>query len=118
MTVRKVAFPIYLLAFSIVVTIAVAGFVLYTDRQNDRKLAELTVDRQRSVNQTLRAMCDRFELRDEIFLRILVDVAQRRRASGDLEGAEEMEFNILALQLAQGDCVQEIPKVLPPLSVP
>jgi hypothetical protein len=95
MTVRKVAFPIYLLAFSIVVTIAVAGFVLYTDRQNDR-----------------------FELRDEIFLRILVDVAQRRRASGDLEGAEEMEFNILALQLAQGDCVQEIPKVLPPLSVP
>jgi hypothetical protein len=117
MTVRKVAFPIYLLALSIILAIAVAGYVLYTDRQNDKALVQLAVDRQRSVNETLRAMCDRFELRDEIFLRILTDVAQRRRASGDEEGAEEMEFNILALQLAQGDCVQEIPKVVPP-SVP
>jgi hypothetical protein len=117
MTVRKVAFPIYLLALSIVLAIAVAGFVLYSDRQNDQRIAQAVVDRQRSINETLRAMCDRFELRDEIFLRILVDVAQRRRASGDEAGAEEMEFNILALQLAQGDCVEEIPKVVPP-SVP
>jgi hypothetical protein len=117
MTVRKVAFPIYLLAISIVLAIAISAFVLYSDRQNDKRIAQAVVDRQRSVNETLRAMCDRFELRDEIFLRILTDVAQRRRASGDEEGAEEMEFNILALQLAQGDCVQEIPKVGPP-SVP
>jgi hypothetical protein len=117
MTVRKVAFPIYLLAFSLVVIVAMAGFVLYNDRQHDKQLAEAVIDRQRSVHETLRAMCDRFELRDEIFLRILVDVAARRRTAGDETGAEEMEFNILALQLAQGDCVQEIPKVVPP-SVP
>jgi hypothetical protein len=117
MTVRKVAFPIYLLALSIILAIAVSGFVLYSDRQNDQRIAEAEVDRQRSVNETLRAMCDRFELRDEIFLRILTDVAQRRRATGDEAGAEEMELNVLALRLAQGDCVQEIPKVVPP-SVP
>jgi hypothetical protein len=91
--------------------------VLYQDRAHNRQISALAVERQRGVNETLRSMCDRFELRDEIFLRILTDVAQRRRASGDEEGAEEMEFNILALQLAQGDCVQEIPKVGPP-SVP
>jgi hypothetical protein len=91
--------------------------VLYQDRAHNRQISALAVERQRGVNETLRSMCDRFELRDEIFLRILVDVAARRRASGDEEGAEEMEFNILALQLAQGDCVQEIPKVVPP-SVP
>jgi hypothetical protein len=114
MTVRKVALPIYLLAISIVLAIAISGFVLYSDRQNDQRIAQAVVDRQRSVNETLRAMCDRFELRDEIFLRILTDVAQRRRATGDEAGAKEMELNILALQLAQGDCVQEIPKVGPP----
>jgi hypothetical protein len=117
MRVKKIALPIYLLALALSLTIALAGYVLYQDRAHNRQISALAVERQRGVNETLRSMCDRFELRDEIFLRILTDVAQRRRASGDEEGAEEMEFNILALQLAQGDCVQEIPKVLPP-SVP
>jgi hypothetical protein len=114
MTMRKIAFPIYLLALAIVLSFALAGYVFYQDRQHDKDILALAVERQRGVNQTLRGMCDRFELRDEIFLRILEDAARRQRENGDLDAAEGLELNILALRLAQGDCVKDIPQVMPP----
>jgi hypothetical protein len=115
---RKIALPIYVLAIAIVLTTAMAGYVIHNNREHDKELALAVVDRQRSVNETLRAMCDRFELRDEIFLRILVDAAARQRAAGDEDAAEGLELNILALQLAQGDCTRDIPKVVTPPDVP
>jgi hypothetical protein len=115
---RKIAWPIYLLAISIILVIGMAGFVFYNDRQNDRQLAEAVVDRQRLTNETLRGICDRFELRDEIFLRILEQSAARQRALGNTDAVEELELNILALRLAQGDCLQDIPNMVEPPSVP
>jgi hypothetical protein len=116
--VRKIALPIYLLAAGIVATIGLAGYVAYQDRQHDQDLVALALERQRGVNQTLRTMCDRFELRDEIFLRILSESARRHREAGRLDAAESLELNILALQLAQGDCIDDIPNVVPPPPVP
>jgi hypothetical protein len=116
--VRTIAFPIYLLAFGIAATIGLAGYVAYQDRQHDQDLVKLALERQRGVNETLRSMCDRFELRDEIFLRILVDAARRQREAGNEDAAEGLELNILALQLAQGDCLKDIPQVIPPPGVP
>jgi hypothetical protein len=115
---KRIAFPIYLLGLSIVLAIASAGYVIYTNRERDRDLVELAFERQKGVNQTLRAMCDRFELRDEIFLRILEQSAERQRALGNIDAVEDLELNILALRLAQGDCTNDIPKVIPPPSVP
>jgi hypothetical protein len=115
---RRAALPIYILASAIVLVVGMSGYVIVNNREHDRELARAVVDRQRSVNETLRAMCDRFELRDEIFLRILVDAAARQRAAGDEDAAEGLELNILALQLAQGDCTRDIPKVVTPPDVP
>jgi hypothetical protein len=114
MRMRKIAFPIYLLAFGIAATMGMAGYVFYQDKQHDQDLVKLALERQRGVNETLRSMCDRFELRDEIFLRILEDAARRHRENRNLDAAEGLELNILALRLAQGDCVQDIPNVVPP----
>jgi hypothetical protein len=114
MSVRKIAFPIYMLALAIVVSFGLAGYVFYQDLQHDRDIASLALERQRGVNQTLRSMCDRLELRDEIFLRILVDAARRQREAGNEDAAEGLELNILALQLAQGDCLNDIPRVFHP----
>jgi hypothetical protein len=115
---RKIAFPIYVLAVGIVLTIGMAGYVIYNNRQHDKDIAAAVVDRQKAVNETLRSMCDRFELRDEIFLRILEQSATRQRTLGNIEAAEELELNILALRLAQGDCLKDIPKVVDPPLVP
>jgi hypothetical protein len=117
---RKIALPIsiYMLALAIVVSFGLAGYVFYQDLQHDRDIASLALERQRGVNQTLRSMCDRLELRDEIFLRILVDAARRQREAGNEDAAEGLELNILALQLAQGDCLNDIPRVIPPPGVP
>jgi hypothetical protein len=115
---RKIAFPIYVLAVGIVLTIGMAGYVIYNNRQHDKDIAAAVVDRQKAVNETLRSMCDRFELRDEIFLRILEQSATRQRTLGNIEAAEELELNILALRLAQGDCIEDIPNVVPPPSAP
>jgi hypothetical protein len=115
---RKIAFPIYVLAVGIVLTIGMAGYVIYNNREHDKQLASLAVERQRGVNETLRGMCDRFELRDEIFLRILEQSAARQRALGNEDAAEELQLNILALRLAQGDCLKDIPKVVRPPAVP
>jgi uncharacterized protein YneF (UPF0154 family) len=115
---RKIAFPIYILAVALVLVIALGGYAFVSKRQHDKELAAAVVERQRAVNQTLRSMCDRFELRDEIFLRILQQSAARQRVLGNVDAAEELELNILALQLAQGDCLTDIPKVVRPPSVP
>jgi hypothetical protein len=118
MKAHRVAFPIYLLASSIVLVIVMSGYVIYQDRQHAKALASLSLARQQGVNETLRGMCDRFELRDEIFLRILEDAATRQRKLGDVDAAEALELNILALRLAQGDCLQDIPKVVKPPPAP
>jgi hypothetical protein len=118
MRMRKIAFPIYLLAFGIAATMGMAGYVFYQDLQHDHEIAALAVERQRGVNQTLRGMCDRFELRDEIFLRILEQSAARQRALGNKDAVESLELNIVALRLAQGDCLKDIPQVIPPPGVP
>jgi hypothetical protein len=115
---RRIAFPIYLLALAIVLVIGMAGYVIVSNRQHDKQLIALAVERQRGVNETLRGMCDRFELRDEIFLRILEQSAARQRALGNTEAAEELQLNILALRLAQGDCLKDIPIVIQPPHVP
>jgi siroheme synthase (precorrin-2 oxidase/ferrochelatase) len=115
---RKIAVPIYVLALAIVLVIGMGGYVIVNNRQHDKDIAEAVIERQRAVNETLRSICDRFELRDEIFLRILVDAAARQREAGDEEAAEALELNILALQLAQGDCLQDLPKVTKPPHVP
>lgn len=115
---RRIALPIYLLGLSIVMAIASAGYVIYTNRERDKDIAALSIDRQRAVNETLRSMCDRFELRDEIFLRILEQSAARQRALGNTAAAEDLQLNILALRLAQGDCLDAIPKVVPSPDVP
>jgi hypothetical protein len=115
---RRIAFPIYLLALAIVLVFGMAGYVIVSNRQHDKQLIALAVERQRGVNETLRGMCDRFELRDEIFLRILEQSAARQRALGNKLAAEELALNILALRLAQGDCLKDIPKVVPPPDAP
>jgi hypothetical protein len=102
---RKIAFPIYVLALGIMLAIGSAGYVIINNRQHDKELAAAVVERNRAVNETLRGMCDRFELRDEIFLRIL-------------EQSAELQLNILALRLAQGDCLKDIPRVIQPPHVP
>jgi hypothetical protein len=115
---RKIAFPIYVLALGIMLAIGSAGYVIINNRQHDKELAAAVVERNRAVNETLRGMCDRFELRDEIFLRILEQSAARQRALGNTEAAEELQLNILALRLAQGDCLKDIPIVIQPPHVP
>jgi hypothetical protein len=115
---RKIAFPIYVLALAIVLTTGMAGYVIYNNRAHDRELAAAVIDRQLAVNQTLRHMCDRFALRDEIFLRVLNEAAARARKAKNLDMAESLELSALALQLAQGECVEEIPKVVPTQTVP
>jgi cell division protein YceG involved in septum cleavage len=116
--VRKIAFPIYVLALAIVLTTGMAGYVVSNNRKHDQALAAAVIDRQVAVNQTLRDMCDRFELRDEIFLRVLNEAAARARKAGNTDMAESLELSSLALQLAQGDCIKDIPKVVPGQTAP
>jgi hypothetical protein len=115
---RKVAWSIYALGLSLVATILLTGYVLLSDRENDRKLAEVSLARQEDSNLFFEEVCDRFALRDEIFLSILQSAYGRALESGEQVVAESLLSSIVALREAQGNCRRQIPKVRKPPSAP
>ena len=107
---RRMAASIYTFAAALLVIIALAGYTYVSNRGNDRALTQLSLDRQREINQFLRdQVCARFELRDEINIAILEEGRRRAQEAGDKERANTYTFFIVAIQNAQGDCVQNIP---------
>ena len=111
---RRLAVSVYVFAAACCVAIALGGYTYITDLQNDRAIAALTVARQREINQFLRTqVCARIGLRDEINIAILEDARRRAIAAKRFEAAENLTGFILAIQNAQGECVANIPGVVP-----
>lgn len=115
---RRVAWPIYGFAISIAVSLVLVAFIFWQDRDHDRALARLSLIRQQESNEFFRAVCDRFEIRDEIFLSVLQDAYGRSLARGDKVAAETLQRSIIALREAQGNCANQIPKVRKPPAPP
>jgi hypothetical protein len=74
--------------------------------------------RQEDSNLFFEEVCDRFALRDEIFLSILQSAYGRALESGEQVVAESLLSSIVALREAQGNCRRQIPKVRKPPSAP
>jgi hypothetical protein len=115
---RRSSVPIYGLAASIVLVIAMSGYLIQNNRAHERELVAFSLQRQESVNDTFMAMCDRLALRDEIIISILTDAAERARANGEPVTAEALENNVAAIKFVQDDCTQEIPQIVNPPPLP
>jgi hypothetical protein len=106
---KRVGWPIYVMAVSIIVTLGVLSFAIRANRQYQQDIAQGIADRNSSLNQFLRAeVCDRLELRDEIQLSYL------RFVLGTLERGSQfhivLEDAIYALEVTQKGCAAGIPK--------
>lgn len=109
---RRVAASVYVFALAIVVVIALGGYTYVADRQNDKAINALVLERQNDINAFLRdQVCARFGLRDEIVIAILDEARRRALAAGNQELAETYVFFIAAMQNVQGGCIAEIPDV-------
>lgn len=115
---RRVAWSIYALAASIVAIVLLVGYIVYSNREHDRDLARVSLERQLDSNLFFREVCDRFALRDEIFLSILQASYGRALERGEQVAAESLLSSIVALREAQGNCRKQIPKVRKPPAAP
>ncbi len=111
---RRVAWSIYALAASMIAIVALVGYIVHSNRSHDRTLAQISLDRQADSNLFFESVCDKFELRDEIFLRILQGSYSRALERGEKVAAESLLGSIVALREAQGNCRAQIPRIRRP----
>jgi hypothetical protein len=113
MNLRRVALPIYALAASILLVLALFTYVVVQDVQHDHDLARISAARQVDSNAFFRAVCDKFEIRDEIVLSLIRPAHLRALAQGERVYADILENATIALETAQGDCDNQIPQIRP-----
>jgi hypothetical protein len=106
---KRVGWPIYVMAVSVIVTLGVLSFAINENRQHQQDIAQGIKERNASLNEFLRTeVCERLELRDEIQLSYL------RFVLGTLENTGQfyrvLEDAIFALEVTQKGCFAEIPK--------
>ncbi len=102
-----------LFAGSLAVIVLLVGVTIRQDRQHRDDLAAAVVERNRSVNQFLREVCERLELRDEIQIGYLKAAAAQYDKS-DPAYASVLADAAFALEITQKGCKENLPNVRPP----
>jgi hypothetical protein len=103
---RHIALPVYLMAFSILASLLLVGYILHENAQHQKDL----IQQRTELIQFLRVeVCERLLLRDEIQIRYLA-AAVLRYGDDDPEYAAQLQSAVEALQFTKNGCASELPE--------
>ena len=105
---KRIVVPVYVMALSLILTLVVVAWTIRSGHQHQKQLEAAAAQRTADVNQSLEAMCDRFELRDEITLSYL-RVARDRYEKTDPRYSMVLADAVLALEVTQRGCRSQLP---------